>query len=146
MVSMGKIYKQLGISKRERIMVLHSLGWSHGRISCDIGRSKSTVTREIQLNREPGGGLYSAWDAARRSRKRKQNAGRRERLKEATVRLYVRKKLEQGWTPELIAGWFGRHGTVTVSYEAIYQWIYADAPELIGCLRRRHRQADRGAG
>jgi len=71
-------------------MVLHSLGWSCGRIACDIGRSKSTVTRELQRNSEPGGGLYSAWDAAKRSRERKWQAGRRERLKSATVRLYMR--------------------------------------------------------
>ncbi|MDH5679453.1 MAG: helix-turn-helix domain-containing protein, partial [Nitrospinota bacterium] len=87
---MGKIYKQLGIKERERVMVLHSLGWSHGRMACDIGRPKSTVTREIQRNREPGGGLYSARDAAKRSRERKWQAGRRERLKTATVRLYMR--------------------------------------------------------
>jgi len=121
-------------------MVLHSLGWSRGRIACDIGRSKSTVTRAIQRNREFGVGLYSAWDAAKRSRERKRQAGRRERLKSATVRLYVRKKLEHGWTPELIAGWLGRRGTVTISHQAIYQWIYADASDLIGCLPRRHRK------
>ena len=140
LVVMGKIYKQLGILERERIMVLHSLGWSQGRIACDIGRSKSSVTRELQRNREPGGGVYSAWNAAKRSQERKRQAGQRERLKNATVRLYVRKKLKQGWTPELISGWLGRRGTVKVSHEAIYQWIYADAPDLIGCLPRRHRK------
>ena len=75
-MAMRKKYKQLGIKERERVMVLHSLGWSRGRIACDIGR--------------PSGGLYSAWDAAKRSRERKRQAGRRERLKSATVRLYVR--------------------------------------------------------
>lgn len=137
---MGKIYKQLGITERERIMVLRSLGWTHGEIACDIGRSKSTVTRELQRNRVPGGGLYSAWEASRLSRERKQLAGQRERLKNSAVRLYVRERLEQGWTPEQISGWLRRRGAVTVSHEAIYQWIYADAHELIGCLPRRHRK------
>ncbi len=121
-------------------MVLNSLEWSHGRISVEIGRSKSTVTRELNRNRELGSGLYSAWDATDRNQSRKRKAGQRERLKDAVVRCYVREKLEVGWTPETISGWLRRKGSVTVSHEAIYQWVYADAPELIGYLPRRHRK------
>ena len=138
-MAMRKKYKQLGREERERIMVLNSLERSHSQIALAIGRSKSTVTRELQRNRAPGGGLYSAWDATDRSRARKQEAGQRERLKNAAVRLYVREKLEAGWTPEIISGWLRLKGSVTVSHESIYQWIYADAPELIGYLPRRHR-------
>ncbi len=137
-MAMRKKYNHLGIEERERIMVLNSLEWNHARIALEIGRSKSTVTRELQRNREPGGTLYSAWDAARRSRERKQMAGQRDRLKNAAVRFYVREKLESGWTPEQISGWLHRRGAATVSHEAIYQWIYADAPELICYLPRRH--------
>jgi IS30 family transposase len=137
---MGKKYQQLGRSERERIMVLHSLGWTHAEISRDIGRSKSTVTRELNRNGTPGSGLYSAWGATDRSRKRKRKAGQRERLKNATVRLYAREKLEAGWTPETISGWLRRKGSATVSHESIYQWIYADAPDLIGYLPRHHRK------
>ncbi len=137
---MRKKYNQLGIKERERIMVLNSFGWSHDQIALDIGRSKSTVTRELKRNRSPGGGLYSAWEATDLSRSRKQKAGQRERLKNAAVRFYVREKLESGWTPEVISGWLGRRGAITISHEAIYQWIYAQAPELIGYLPRRHRK------
>jgi len=137
---MRKKYKQLGIKERERIMVLNSLEWSHEQIAFDIDRSKSTVTRELKRNRSPGGGLYSAYTATDLSQVRKQKAGQRERLKNAAVRLYVREKLESGWTPEVISGWLGRRGAITISHEAIYQWIYAEAPELIGCLPRRHRK------
>jgi len=140
LVAMRKKYKQLGIKERERIMVLNSLEWNHGQIALDIGRSKSTVTRELKRNRAPGDGLYSSWDATRRSQARKQKAGQRERLKNSVLRFYVSEKLEIGWTPETISGWLRRKGSVTVSHEAIYQWIYADAPELIGYLPRRHRK------
>ena len=133
-------YKQLGIKERERIMVLNSLEWSHDQIALDICRSKSTVTRELKRNLSPSGGLYSAWEATDLSRARKQKAGQRERLKDAALRLYVREKLEAGWTPEIISGWLRRRGSITISHEAIYQWIYADASELIGCLPRRHRK------
>jgi len=52
---MGKKYKQLGIKERERIMVLYSLERSHGEIALDIGRSKSTVARELNRNRSSWG-------------------------------------------------------------------------------------------
>ena len=52
-MAMGKKCKQLGVKERERIMVLHSLEWSHGKIALDIGRSKSTVTRELKMHRDP---------------------------------------------------------------------------------------------
>lgn len=140
LVAMRKKYNQLGIEERERIMVLNSLELSHGRIALAIGRSKSTVTRELNRNRVPGSGLYSAWDATDRSQVRKRKAGQRERLKNSLVRFYVSEKLEIGWTPETISGWLRLKGSVTVSHEAIYQWIYADAPKLIGYLPRRHRR------
>ncbi len=97
-MAMRKKYKRLGIEERERIMALNSLEWSHGEIALDIGRSKSTVTRELRRNRVPGSGLYSAWDATDRSQVRKRKAGQRERLKNSLVRFYVSEKIEAGWT------------------------------------------------
>ena len=46
------------------------------------------------------------------------------------------------WTAELIVGQFRkfRPGLPPISTEAIYQWIYADAPHLIGYLPRSHKQ------
>jgi IS30 family transposase len=95
---MRKKYKQFGIEERERIMVLNSLEWSHGEIAIDIGRSKSTVTRELNRNRVPGNGLYSAWGATDGAQVRKRKAGQRERLRNGAVRYYVGEKLEIGWT------------------------------------------------
>jgi IS30 family transposase len=57
------------------------------------------------------------------------------------VRGYVTRQLQRGWSPELIAGRLTRlRPAQAVSHEAIYQWIYAEARDLIACLVRHHRR------
>ena len=48
----------------------------------------------------------------------------------------------EGWSPEIVAGKLQRDngGRAVISHEAIYQWIYASAPHLIGCLPRAHQR------
>ncbi|GJL63131.1 MAG: IS30 family transposase [Nitrospirales bacterium] len=70
---------------------------------------------------------------------RLQLRSQRDGLKSKRVRKYVEQKLAIGWTPELIAGRLQRQGTLpSVCHEAIYQYIYRVAPELIRSLPRHH--------
>jgi IS30 family transposase len=69
----------------------------------------------------------------------------RERLKSEQIRKYVESKLKTEWSPELIAGRLGiEHPGLSISYEAIYQWILLDRPELrsylIACGRSKRRR------
>lgn len=48
-------YKHLSLEEREDIMVSRSHGKSVGEIARQIGRSKSTVSREIKRNSLPAG-------------------------------------------------------------------------------------------
>jgi IS30 family transposase len=51
----------------------------------------------------------------------------------------VHQKLHSGWTPELIAGRLKQQNQLpSVCHEAIYQYIYGVAPELIRLLPRHH--------
>jgi len=53
--------------------------------------------------------------------------------------VYVQQKLHRGWTPELIAGRLKQQRLLpAVCHEAIYQYIYQVAPQLIGYLPRHH--------
>ncbi|MCK4334104.1 IS30 family transposase [candidate division WOR-3 bacterium] len=57
-------------------------------------------------------------------------------------------KLKEDWSPEQISGRIGiDHPGLSVSHEAIYQYIYhpftPDREELIGCLRRSHRRRNK---
>jgi len=77
--------------------------------------------------------------------KRKQEANRHPRLKDAKTRCYVLSKLMPGWPPEQIAGRMGMDcASLSISHEAIYQYIYdrdtEEREELIKLLRRGHRK------
>lgn len=53
----------------------------------------------------------------------------------------MRQRLQAGWSPELIAGRLsGQARRARISHEAIYQWIYSEARELIATLARSHRR------
>jgi IS30 family transposase len=66
---------------------------------------------------------------------------RRGPLKSAETRQYVEEKLSLGWSPEIISGRLELDQNLTrVSHEAIYQYIYKYAPELIKYLPRHHKR------
>jgi IS30 family transposase len=62
------------------------------------------------------------------------------RLKSRLLRFEVEHHLGLGWTPELISGRFRKYRPELprISPEAIYQWIYREAPHWIGTLPRSH--------
>ncbi len=142
---MGKGYKQLSLEERDRITEMKSLGHTVTEIAETIGRSKSTLSRELRRNSTPAYKVYLSHRAHERAVTRKQEAGSRPRLKNEQVVTYVREKLEQGLSPELIAGRIGlEHSGLGISHEAIYQYIYhpktEGRAELIGHLVRGHRK------
>jgi len=118
---------------------------SLGEIAKCLGRSKSTISREVQRNCSPEYRLYLSHRANDRAKQRKSRANTHKRLKDEKIESYVRFGLQQGWSPELIAGriHIDQPG-LSISHEAIYQYIYHPGTEgrqeLIECLRRSHRK------
>lgn len=118
-------YKHLSSEERDKIAVLRARGLSYGAIAEAIARDKSTVYRELNRNRSPVYNVYLPHRADGRARDRKSESGKRPRLKNRIIRRYVRRKLKRGWSPEQIAGRIGKaHPSCSISYEAIYQYIY----------------------
>lgn len=110
-----------------------------------IGRSKSTVSRELKRNSSHEYRLYLSHRAHGRAELRKTEANKHIRLKNKSIESYVRSMLKDGWSPELIAGRIKiDQPGLSISHEAIYQYIYhpdtKDRQELIKCLRRAHRK------
>lgn len=136
---MGKEYSQLGLLEREKLAILRAEGRSMREIGRILGRSHSSISRELKRNgkrRE-----YLPEPAHNKAKAKKASAGTRKRLKNLAIRQFVQRKLEHGWSPEQIAGRLKYHyANASISHEAIYQWIYLEAPELIGYLARRHRR------
>jgi IS30 family transposase len=146
---MSKTYRHLSEEERDILAVWRGEGKSLRQMARALGRHVSTVSRELKRNCGPNyKWSYFAHSAQGRARQRWHGSHQRQRLKDPEVRAYVRTKLQQGWSPELIAGRLKREpGGRRISHEAIYQWIYAQAPELKRYLARaRPKRRWRGYG
>jgi IS30 family transposase len=121
--------------EREEISRGVAAGASATRIAKGLGRSPSTVTREIA--RHGGRRCYRAGEADRRAWA---NGRRPQVCKLAGNRVLgglVAEKLGEGWSPEQIAGWlktrFAEDQTMRVSHETIYLSLFIQAR---GALKR----------
>lgn len=142
---MPKHYRHLSADERDHMAVLRSEGVPLRAIARVLGRDPATISRELTRNAPPlHTGYYLPHKAQARAEARWRAAVRRRRLRDPWVRGYVTRQLRRGWSPELIAGRLTRlRPAQAVSHEAIYQWIYAEARDLIPCLVRHHRRRKR---
>ena len=139
---MDTTYKQLNIEEREKVAILKGQGKGVREIARELGRDPSTISRERKRNAPPiRSGYYLAHKAQARAAGRRSLAVHRKRLKTPKLRAYITRQLKRGWSPELIAGRVVFLGWKDhVSYEAIYQFVYNDASDLIPYLTRAHRK------
>ena len=138
---MPQSYQHLSIAEREQLVVRRAEGWSLRRIAAELGRAVSTLSRELRRNAPPVNvAYYRAHAAQARARHRARETHTYVRLRDGRLRAYARRMLRRGWSPERIAGRWRHLGHGAISPEAIYQWLYADARDLIPCLVRRHRR------
>ncbi len=143
-----KKYRHLSRNERDDIAVLVNRGHSIRTVAFFIGRSPSSVSRELRRNK--GKKKYRPSDAQFVAHHRRHQDHRpAKRLKtDISLQKRVTRQLKEGWSPEIIAGRLKREndGVPVISHEAIYQWVYSEAKPLIKCLvqsrpRRRSRSA-----
>lgn len=118
-------YSHLTIEEREKIQEMIWQGKSIRAMSKELGRSHTSISREIKRHNPEERKRYKPRLAQTRAVERKKYRGRRERLKNQVVRAYVKEKLKQGYSPEQIAGCIEKDIGETISHKAIYQYIYA---------------------
>ena len=119
---MGKKYDQLDIDERYELYRLHEAGKAVREIGRLMGRSASTISRELRRNALPRG-EYKPGSADRIALSRCRRLSRIERL--SPLRTYVGDRLAMGWSPEQIAGRLRLEGSEhTVGTETIYRFIY----------------------
>lgn len=147
---MGLHYSQLSAEERGVIMAMKAQGSSSRAIAKALGRTSSTITRELARNghqdpapvsaprmgrpRSP----YDAVCASRRAQRLRRKPRRpRKLLRDGDLWRQVRRLLDQGWSPQQISRTLRRFfpdvPAWNVSHETIYTAIYA-APR--GTLRR----------
>lgn len=133
----------LTLREREEISRGVAAGESARRIAARLGRSPSTVTRE--LCRHGGRSRYRAADAERRAWQRARRPQLCKLARNLRLRDLVAAKLEEDWSPQQIAGWlkivFPQDETMRVSHETIYLTLFVQARgalkrELAAHLRR----------
>jgi len=113
-----------------------------------LGMDKSSVSREIDLNKDTDG-IYRGAHAHQRAKDRRKKSKTQSNKIEnnAKLRTYIRKKLKKHWSPEQIAGRLRKTLKRTVvCHETIYQFIYEQHPEWTKYLRRRKNKYRRKRG
>lgn len=136
---MAKQYRHLSLRERERIAFWKARGRSLREIAFKLGRSHSSLSRELKRHRRSGSIPYSPSLAQEKARAKRGGAGR-SILKGPMVRAYVREKIRLGWSPEAISGRLPKERPgLKISHEAIYRYIYTNARDLIPFLPRRHK-------
>ena len=133
----------LTLTEREEISRGVVAGRSIRSIAAALGRSPSTVSRELRRNGgwrcyRAGEAEQAAWDRARRPKSCKLAQNR-------ALAYIVANKLQLQWSPEQIAAWLKRtytdHENYQVSHETIYRTLFIQArgalkKELLQHLRR----------
>ena len=138
-------YTHLALEERYHICSLSVQGFGPTAIAAEVGRDKSTVSRELRRNRGQRG--YRAGQAQQLSETRRRQAYNGPCVSPATWAL-AREHLVNGYSPQQIAGRMRRDGSGSISHETVYQRIYADKRAgghmhtyLRCCKKRRKRYA-----
>jgi IS30 family transposase len=107
---------------------LAAAGWSMRRIGAVLGRSHTTVSRELERNSRATkvwkGGYAPARAQELALRRRRWNC-RFKLVRQPDLRDRVRQSLAMGHSPEQIAGRLAREtGRTVISHESIYRFVY----------------------
>jgi transposase, IS30 family len=146
-------YQHLTIEEREKLQTLWWQRLSVRTIAKEIGRSPSSISRELRRNFPAEHRTYTPRLAHSRALAKRKCRGRKERLKNDQIRHYVFEHLRLRWSPEQISGRLKKDLNELISPEAIYQYIYhserngiVDGEDFRICLRhRRRRRVPHGA-
>jgi len=122
-----KKYKQLNLDQRYTIKRMLEQGYTQKAISNAIGKSESTVSRELKRNvnmRGRGANQYDPVRAQKKTDKRHKEKPKHYRLEEWHL-IYIRDKLiNERWSPELISQRGKLEYGDFVSHETIYKYIW----------------------
>jgi len=147
-----KTHKKLTSTERVLLSDWKSKGLSNKECGRRLGRDVSTIGRELKRNgfknKEIGEYIYEPLNADAHAKSRQQKAyAAKQALKSTKVYSYVLEKLTDGWSPEQIEGRlnyvYPTDASWHISYETIYQYIYAPEnkeKKLFEYLRRKQKR------
>ncbi|MXW44079.1 MAG: IS30 family transposase, partial [Candidatus Dadabacteria bacterium] len=138
-------YKHL--AQEERFLIHHYLqeGYSLRKIARILGRSHSTISREIRRNKGNRGYRHKQADQFAKRRRREASSVPRKMTQEHWA-MVENRLVNKHWNPDQISGRFHRDGVVSVSAKWIYNYIWEDRKAggvLHKSLRRRGKKPNR---
>lgn len=136
-------YQHLSIIEREKILISLTEGKKPSQIAKELGRSKSTITRELNRNTQ-GKEKYSAAASQEKYQKRRKKCRRKKRLEDAVLQGKVKRLfIEQQWSPEQISHRLVyEKNPLRISSSTIYRAIYAG---MFDTEAQRRSEGNRGA-
>lgn len=142
-------YAHLTAGERDAMAAMRAAGAGVREIARAMGRSPSTVSRELARNGRGGG--YGAIAAQRAADARRAACRPRRRLDDPALAAEVRRRIcEDRWSPEQVDGRMrlGAGGACVAGLSTIYRAVARGELDLPGAepVRRRLRRRGRGRG
>lgn len=137
-------YKHFTLNERNCLYLLLKNNYSITQIAKEIGKSKSSVSREIKRNSDENG-KYEPFNANTLYSERRTVCKRKPRISaKSTLYSYIKEKLKRYWSPEMIAlSWNKKNPEDTISFSTIYNAVkndYFDGIKVSTHLRRRGKK------
>lgn len=124
-------YSHLTIEERECLMLSHEKGESIRQIAKKLGRSPSTISRELKRNPNP----YRAVAAQKHYLKRRKACVRHRVLQNPELHKMVHFLLGYlWWSPEQISNRFREEGTAQISTSTIYRALDDGDLQDVSCF------------
>jgi len=135
-----KLLHHLTSEERDKITVLQGEGLSIRKIAKELGRSPSTISRE--LNRPEAlffRGKYIGSQTDTRVKNNWKHTHKRENpyLKDKSVKRFIESSLKFGYSPAIISSMLKQKFDIKLSHETIYIYIYTPKRNLTQFLLRR---------
>src|SRR4029077_15410562 len=131
--------RALRLTEREEISRGIAAGWSMRRIAQTLGRSPSTVSREIRRN--DGLSAYRASEADVRAWERALRPKPCRLARHAELRWRVAQKLALQWSPEQISGWLKRRFPADQGVQVSHETIVCSLFIQTGCVLKKELMA-----
>ena len=142
-------YTHLTMDERNVIFRMRRQGYPQAEIARCLGRSPSTVGRELRRNVESDGRYFPCSAQAFANARRRAHI-RRPKTGDKELMAWVEEKLCRRWSPEEIAGRLRTVGSKrlpgrTISHATVYRWIFGDPQRAerfkpflrVACKKRR---------
>tara|TARA_R110002167_G_scaffold360539_1_gene578245 strand:- start:76 stop:1044 length:969 start_codon:yes stop_codon:yes gene_type:complete len=116
-------YNQLTENERYQIYALKKAGHSQKHIAKLVGRSPSTISRELQRNTGLRG--YRPKQAQQLSSSRRRAALKFRKIT-SDISVDIEKLIRQELSPQQVVDYLEKHRGLSLHHETVYQLIYAD--------------------